>query len=178
MIDEVLHILDSLANSYHKDPSGLFKVSDRPLRTHEVLQELRDISSMAIDHFDENISPSLKSALNERPLLPFFNCTSLQTHCMCWISYTIFQFPKWNPNIILCLSHLFHSLCVVSPDTLSLSLPAFYSPLQHSGMASTSTPQMRSEPRLIDPYKNAYIRMQRKFQITMQKVCQLNYMGE
>lgn len=32
------------------------------LRTHEILQELRDISSMAIEHFEEKIVPDIKKA--------------------------------------------------------------------------------------------------------------------
>lgn len=48
IIDEVLQILQLVDNT------------NRPLRAHEVLQELRDISSMAIDHFDEQIAPFLK----------------------------------------------------------------------------------------------------------------------
>ncbi|XP_046401013.1 F-box only protein 28 isoform X2 [Ischnura elegans] len=32
-------------------------------RAHDILQELRDISSMAIEHFDENIVPGLKQSL-------------------------------------------------------------------------------------------------------------------
>ncbi|KAK8780795.1 hypothetical protein V5799_017864, partial [Amblyomma americanum] len=31
-----------------------------PPRAHEILQELRDISSMAMEHFDERIAPGLK----------------------------------------------------------------------------------------------------------------------
>ena len=50
IIDEVFNILK------------LVDVATRPLRAHEVLQELRDISSMAIDHFDEKIAPVLKKA--------------------------------------------------------------------------------------------------------------------
>ena len=38
----------------------LIETSDKPLRPHEVLQELRDISSMAIEHFDEKIAITLK----------------------------------------------------------------------------------------------------------------------
>ncbi|KAI8433826.1 hypothetical protein MSG28_015789 [Choristoneura fumiferana] len=34
-----------------------------PPRAHEVLQELRDISSMAIEHFDDKISPALRQRL-------------------------------------------------------------------------------------------------------------------
>lgn len=38
----------------------LIEGTSKPLRAHEVLQELRDISSMAIEHFDENIAHRLK----------------------------------------------------------------------------------------------------------------------
>lgn len=50
IIDEVLKILE------------LVDTTTRPLRAHDVLQELRDISSMAIDHFDEKIAPVLKKS--------------------------------------------------------------------------------------------------------------------
>lgn len=53
IIDEVLQIL------------RLVGTTIRPLRAHEVLQELRDISSMAIDHFDEQIAPNLKKSFCE-----------------------------------------------------------------------------------------------------------------
>lgn len=34
-------------------------------RSHELLQELRDISSMAMEHFDENILPRAKTQMNQ-----------------------------------------------------------------------------------------------------------------
>lgn len=34
-------------------------------RTHDLLQELRDISSMAMEHFDEKIAPGLRKKLSE-----------------------------------------------------------------------------------------------------------------
>jgi hypothetical protein len=37
--------------------------SDCPPRPHEILQELRDISSMAMEHFDDKIAPELKQKL-------------------------------------------------------------------------------------------------------------------
>lgn len=49
-IERVLHIVEN---------------STTPPRAHEVLQELRDISSMAIEHFDEKISPALRRKLQE-----------------------------------------------------------------------------------------------------------------
>ncbi|XP_026734279.1 F-box only protein 28-like [Trichoplusia ni] len=36
-----------------------------PPRAHEVLQELRDISSMAIEHFDDKISPAFRKRLQQ-----------------------------------------------------------------------------------------------------------------
>jgi len=48
VIDEVLSIL------------RIVETVQTPLRAHEVLQELRDISSMATDHFDDEIAPLLK----------------------------------------------------------------------------------------------------------------------
>ena len=36
------------------------KTAKNPPRSHEVLMELRDISSMAMEHFEEKILPSLK----------------------------------------------------------------------------------------------------------------------
>jgi len=51
VLDELLSILYKLQSS------------DQPPRSHEFLQELRDISSMAMEHFDEKIAPGLKSKL-------------------------------------------------------------------------------------------------------------------
>jgi len=51
VLDEVYRVLRSV----HLDPN--------PPRAHELLQELRDISSMAMEHFDEKIAPRLKSNL-------------------------------------------------------------------------------------------------------------------
>lgn len=49
VIDECFKILRSISSTDVKT-----------LRAHEILQELRDISSMAIEHFDEKIAPDLK----------------------------------------------------------------------------------------------------------------------
>lgn len=48
VLDEIFRILRLIAKT------------NKPLRPHEVLQELRDISSMAIEHFDEKIVHNLK----------------------------------------------------------------------------------------------------------------------
>lgn len=49
VLDEINSILKLLAST------------TKPLRPHEVLQELRDISSMAIEHFDEKIAVNCKT---------------------------------------------------------------------------------------------------------------------
>lgn len=54
---------------------------EKPLRTHEVLQELRDISSMAIDHFEEKIAPTLKKAYCELPSRSILSTSSIQFQC-------------------------------------------------------------------------------------------------
>ncbi|XP_034481132.1 F-box only protein 28 [Drosophila innubila] len=51
VLDEIISILKLLAST------------TKPLRPHEVLQELRDISSMAIEHFDEKIAVNFKLAM-------------------------------------------------------------------------------------------------------------------
>lgn len=38
----------------------IVRESKSPPRPHEILQELRDISSMAMEHFDEKVCASLK----------------------------------------------------------------------------------------------------------------------
>jgi len=48
VIDEVYRILRYI------------ETTSSPSRTHEILQELRDISSMAMEHFDEKIVPTFK----------------------------------------------------------------------------------------------------------------------
>lgn len=53
VIDEIMRVL------------SVVEVSTTPPRAHEVLQELRDISSMAIEHFDDKISPAFRKILQE-----------------------------------------------------------------------------------------------------------------
>ncbi|KAG5668156.1 hypothetical protein PVAND_016108 [Polypedilum vanderplanki] len=52
IIDECYRIIRSISNNNEQ--------SCRNLRAHEILQELRDISSMAIEHFDEKIVPDIR----------------------------------------------------------------------------------------------------------------------
>ncbi|CAB3254654.1 unnamed protein product [Arctia plantaginis] len=43
----------------------IVETATTPPRAHEVLQELRDISSMAIEHFDDKISPAFRKKLQD-----------------------------------------------------------------------------------------------------------------
>jgi len=45
------------------------RVSPNPPRVHEMLQELRDISSMAMEHFDEKIVANFRERMRETPKL-------------------------------------------------------------------------------------------------------------
>lgn len=49
----------------------------KTLKAHEVLQELRDISSMAIEHFDEQIVPYIKKILSTSPRCDSFSSSGL-----------------------------------------------------------------------------------------------------
>jgi len=59
VIDECYRILRMISATAAEPPA-------KSMRAHEVLQELRDISSMAIEHFDEKIAPDIKK-LRENP---------------------------------------------------------------------------------------------------------------
>ncbi|XP_049290816.1 uncharacterized protein LOC125767899 [Anopheles funestus] len=95
VIDEVLNIL------------GLIENTSRPLRAHEVLQELRDISSMAIEHFDENIAHRLKKIigvqhhpkLGSHHNLPFPAASFIQHEVMlpCDVNGEKFMIPTLTP---------------------------------------------------------------------------------
>ncbi|KAK3093142.1 hypothetical protein FSP39_011712, partial [Pinctada imbricata] len=65
VLDELFRILNSLQDT------------KQPPRAHEFLQELRDISSMAMEHFEEKIAPALKNKMPAVTLpFPFGDCTS------------------------------------------------------------------------------------------------------
>ncbi|CAG9790017.1 unnamed protein product [Diatraea saccharalis] len=48
----------------------IVETTKTPPRAHEVLQELRDISSMAIEHFDDKISPAFRKKLQDSVVPP------------------------------------------------------------------------------------------------------------
>lgn len=52
VLDEIIRLLALVENNKNPIP-----------RTHELLQELRDISSMAMEHFEEHILPKLRTQL-------------------------------------------------------------------------------------------------------------------
>ncbi|KAK8768557.1 hypothetical protein V5799_014977 [Amblyomma americanum] len=58
-----------------------------PPRAHEILQELRDISSMAMEHFDERIAPGLK--LHVGPMKPSLGFLGAGHHGPCAGSATV-----------------------------------------------------------------------------------------
>lgn len=60
MIDEIFRVLKVVNIS-----------SDITEKGHEFLQELRDISSMAMEHFDEKIVPGLKIKLDAKKRAEF-----------------------------------------------------------------------------------------------------------
>lgn len=73
VIDEVNRILNIISRIDLNNAEELSRFRENPLRTHEILQELRDISSMAIDHFEEKIAPELKKAYCSLPSRSDFN---------------------------------------------------------------------------------------------------------
>lgn len=83
VLDEFLVILHKLESS------------NQPPRSHEFLQELRDISSMAMEHFDEKIAPGLKNRF-PAVTLPF----PIPENCDCPLvpqqgpSLSLFTFPS------------------------------------------------------------------------------------
>lgn len=143
IIDEVLQIL------------ALINTSTRPLRSHEVLQELRDISSMAIDHFDDKIAPQLKKS-NE------YN----------WHKPNLALFQN-EPQMGLHLSLMSYHTTVAVPPAANVSQQndTDYSSMDivgTSGVTAASTPQpteRRGGQRL------AINRLDEKCDIIMKKVC-------
>lgn len=143
IIDEVLQIL------------VLINTSSRPLRSHEVLQELRDISSMAIDHFDDKIAPQLKKSSEYNLLKP---------------SMSLFQ-NESQLGLHLSLTS-YHTTVAVPPGANDSMLSAAdYSSMDiggTSGATAASTPQLterRGGQRL------AINRLDEKCDIIMKKVC-------
>lgn len=143
IIDEVLQIL-VLINS-----------ATKPLRSHEVLQELRDISSMAIDHFDDKIAPQLKKSSEYHLHKPSASLYQSESQLGLHLSLTSY-----------------HTTVTVPPGANDSQLlnAADYGSLDMtgaSGVASTSTPQLedqRSAQRL------AINRLDKKCDIIMKKV--------
>lgn len=56
VLDEIIRLLNLVEDNKIPIP-----------RTHEFLQEMRDISSMAMEHFEENVLPKLRAELESTP---------------------------------------------------------------------------------------------------------------
>ncbi|CAG9824470.1 unnamed protein product [Phaedon cochleariae] len=54
-----------------KSVLALVESDQAPPRTHQLLQELRDLSSMAMEHFDEHILPKVKEQIDHRSALAY-----------------------------------------------------------------------------------------------------------
>lgn len=50
----------------------IVETEQTPPRAHQLLQELRDLSSMAMEHFDEHILPRIKEQIERRTGNLFF----------------------------------------------------------------------------------------------------------
>ncbi|KAI9588298.1 uncharacterized protein LOC119631555 [Glossina fuscipes] len=59
----------------------LISTTNKPLRPHEVLQELRDISSMAIEHFDDKIINTLKKSIVDSNDRSYASSSSSSSSC-------------------------------------------------------------------------------------------------
>lgn len=71
-----------------------------PPRTHELLQELRDISSMAMEYFDEQILPNLKLQIEQPSLISLLPSTSSKSSkyvvVECTIAEEVCKMKKQN----------------------------------------------------------------------------------
>lgn len=93
MIDECYKILASISK-----PSPL---DTKNLRAHEVLQELRDISSMAIEHFDEKIVPDIKKNRPEASQISFYDMMLTSPRCTAFEGFNAFNFSRTQADTSL-----------------------------------------------------------------------------
>lgn len=101
----MLHVLNIISSNDLSNSAAMSRFAERPLRTHEVLQELRDISSMAIDHFEEKIAPALKKAYCELPSRSLLCSSSIQFQCE-WVYRC-----NWTTKLILIFSPIRFARC-------------------------------------------------------------------
>lgn len=80
VIDEIFRVLRLVKGAGHG-------CTTTPPRAHEILQELRDISSMAMEHFDERIAPGLK--LHVGPMKPTLSFIGAGHHGPCAVTATV-----------------------------------------------------------------------------------------
>ncbi|XP_060520212.1 F-box only protein 28 [Cylas formicarius] len=79
VLDELKSVLD------------LVETNQSPPRTHVLLQELRDLSSMAMEHFDEHILPRVKEQFDQRTGCPEKILKELEIVAGSLSPYTRFQ---------------------------------------------------------------------------------------
>lgn len=170
VIDEILHVLSTISHLKVKSSSSIFILSERPLRTHEVLQELRDISSMAIDHFEEKIAPSLKKAYCELPTRSLLTCTQYQCMCLFVCFFFLFCIHIYLVEYSMKSFSCYTDSPDVSINSPCLSIPSLYSQMQY---CSSSTPPTK-QARPLDAYQTNFIWMERKLKTAMRKVIKTN----
>ena len=117
IIDECYRIIRSISNSNDQQI--------RNMRAHEILQELRDISSMAIEHFDEKIAVDLKKNRIE-PLTA--------------VPSVFDMFPRASIDGIFSLSRNTSSSSIASsPCPSNIESPIFIRPRKKSKVSSLVT---------------------------------------
>lgn len=88
---------------------NLLQQTDRQLpRSHEFLQELRDISSMAMEHFEENVVPRLKNHISPSTMSITGNILSDVTSCPSKHK----QQTLWTACVLYVKSKFFFHSCI------------------------------------------------------------------
>ncbi|KAF7989799.1 hypothetical protein HCN44_008473 [Aphidius gifuensis] len=118
-------------------------------RAHEVLQELRDISSMAMEHFDEKILPELKSNLSTISTsyeLPGRSNSILSHH---------------NPSTSS-TSHTFNQINSLTPDKLNQTINKAYNRAKKNKIMCFNTNNRVMKIRLRLKRQSIQMRLQSK----------------
>lgn len=127
-----------------------------PPKAHEVLQELRDLSSMAMEHFDEKILPDLKHSL----------CSSLSSNIM--NSYDL-------PTTSLSTSHhsSTHSLPSISQtfttDKLDTIFKKIYNQMRKNKALVIKTKTQMNKLKQVSKKQNYKIQLQYKLIVDQHK---------
>ncbi|KAG4079845.1 hypothetical protein HA402_014976 [Bradysia odoriphaga] len=151
IIDEALNILRLVSDTTGKN---------RQLRAHEVLQELRDISSMAIDHFDEKIAHILKKA--------FCDLSAQKFGSSIYQSKIGFEIGEHS----VALTNFFYFKTVMqSPIDAAIAIQSDFNAT--SFIRDTAKPNTKPSPCQCPDAINsrrAYLRLNRKYKSVMRKL--------